>query len=88
MITIKPKFIVNDIHAVAAAAQKRLGLASSLPVMYPRDEFNSSAPEYHRGDRQAYLVYKERKYQPKALTLLIDALIESVRSFHSDDLVK
>ncbi|WP_215402689.1 LysR family transcriptional regulator [Vibrio gigantis] len=89
MITIKPKFIVNDIHAVGAAAQKGLGLAS-LPFRHVSPEMNlvQVLPEYHRGDRQAYLVYKERKYQPKALTLLIDALIESVRSFHSDDLVK
>ena len=74
---------------VAAAAQKGLGLAS-LPFRHVSREMNliQVLPEYHRGDRQAYLVYKERKYQPKALTLLIDALIESVRSFHSDDLVK
>ncbi|MEZ8284454.1 transcriptional regulator [Vibrio splendidus] len=89
MITIKPKFIVNDILAVAAAAQKGLGIAS-LPFRHVSPEMNliQVLPEYHRGDRQAYLVYKERKYQPKALTLLIDALIESVRSFHRDDLVK
>lgn len=87
MVTIKPKFIVNDISAVAAAAQKGLGIAS-LPFRHVSPEMNliQVLPEYHRGDRQAYLVYKERKYQPKALTLLIDTLIESVQSFHHDEL--
>lgn len=36
-------------------------------------------PEYHRGMRQAYLVYRQRAYQPKALTLLIEALLEKVQ---------
>lgn len=87
IVTIKPKFIVNDISAVAAAAQKGLGIAS-LPFRHVSPEMNliQVLPEYHRGDRQAYLVYKERKYQPKALTLLIDTLIESVQSFHHDEL--
>lgn len=87
MVTIKPKFIVNDISAVAAAAQKGLGIAS-LPFRHVSPEMNliQVLPEYHRGDRQAYLVYKERKYQPKALTLLIGTLIESVQSFHHDEL--
>lgn len=87
MVMIKPKFIVNDIHAVAAAAQKGLGIAS-LPFrhVYPETNLVQVLPEYHRGDRQAYLVYKERKYQPKALTLLIEALIKSVQSFHGDEL--
>ncbi|NAZ91168.1 LysR family transcriptional regulator [Vibrio toranzoniae] len=86
MVTIKPKFIVNDIHAVAAAAQKGLGVAS-LPFRHVSPDMNliQVLPEYHRGDRQAYLVYKERKYQPKALTLLIDALIECFQSVHSDE---
>lgn len=87
IVTIKPKFIVNDISAVAAAAQKGLGIAS-LPFRHVSPEMNliQVLPEYHRGDRQAYLVYKERKYQPKALTLLIGTLIESVQSFHHDEL--
>ena len=87
MVTSRPKFIVNDIRAVAAAAQKGLGIAS-LPFRHVDPEMNlvQVLPEYHRGDRQAYLVYKERKYQPKALTLLIEALIKSVQSFHSDEL--
>jgi DNA-binding transcriptional LysR family regulator len=87
MVTIKPKFIVNDISAVAAAAQKGLGIAS-LPFRHVSPEMNliQVLPEYHRGDRQAYLVYIERNYQTKALTLLIGTLIESVQSFHHDEL--
>ncbi|NOH95939.1 LysR family transcriptional regulator [Vibrio sp. 99-70-13A1] len=83
VVKIKPKLIVNDIRAVAAAVEKGIGIAS-LPFRHVLPEMNliQLLPEYHRSDRQAYLVYKERKYQPKALTLLIDALIEGVRSFH------
>ena len=84
-INIQPKFVVNDIHRVAEAVENGLGVAS-LPFRHisPNMDLIQLLPEYHRGDRQAYLVYKERKYQPKALTLLINALIESIRSFHNE----
>ena len=77
--------MVNDIHRVAEAVENGLGVAS-LPFRHilPNMDLIQLLPEYHRGDRQAYLVYKERKYQPKALTLLINALIESIRSFHNE----
>ncbi|MBW3695226.1 LysR family transcriptional regulator [Vibrio sp. T187] len=80
MISIQPKLIVNDIHAVVQATEKGIGVAS-LPFRHVSPEMNlvQLLPEYHRSDRQAYLVYKERKYQPKALTLLIEALIEGVQ---------
>lgn len=39
MVTIKPKFIVNDIYAVAAAAQKGLGIAS-LPFRHVSPKMN------------------------------------------------
>ena len=88
-VKIKPKLTVNDIRAVAAAAEKGIGIAS-LPFRHilPGMNLIQLLPEYHRSDRQAYLVYKERKYQPKALTLLIDALIEGVQSFHNSAPVK
>lgn len=84
-ISVQPKFVVNDIHRVAEAVEHGLGVAS-LPFRHISSNMKliQLLPEYHRGDRQAYLVYKERKYQPKALTLLIDALIESIRSFHNE----
>ncbi len=65
----KPKFIVNDIHAGSRGAKV---WAASLPFGYVSPEMNliQVLPEY-QGDRQAYLVYKERKYQPKALTCLL-----------------
>ncbi|MCK6264163.1 LysR family transcriptional regulator [Vibrio sp. ZSDE26] len=80
MITIKPKLTVNDIHAVVQATEQGIGVAS-LPFRHISPNMNliQLLPEYHRSDRQAYLVYKERKYQPKALTLLIEALIEGVQ---------
>ncbi|MGF1697281.1 LysR family transcriptional regulator [Vibrio lamellibrachiae] len=80
MISIKPKLTVNDIHAVVQATEKGIGVAS-LPFRHVSQNMNliQVLPEYHRSDRQAYLVYKERKYQPKALTLLIEALIEGVQ---------
>ncbi|MGF1722077.1 LysR family transcriptional regulator [Vibrio kyushuensis] len=80
MISIKSKLTVNDIHAVVQATEKGIGVAS-LPFRHVSQKMNliQVLPEYHRSDRQAYLVYKERKYQPKALTLLIEALIEGVQ---------
>ncbi|MGF1752676.1 LysR family transcriptional regulator [Vibrio makurazakiensis] len=80
MISITPKLIVNDIHAVVQATEKGIGIAS-LPFRHVSHSMNliQILPEYHRSDRQAYLVYKERKYQPKALTLLIEALIEGIQ---------
>lgn len=80
MISIRPKLIVNDIHAVVQATEKGIGVAS-LPFRHVSEEMNLTQilPEFHRSDRQAYLVYKERKHQPKALTLLIEALIEGVQ---------
>lgn len=77
VITIKPKLVVNDIMAVIAAVDKGLGVAS-LPIRYitARDNLVQILPQYHRSARQAYLVYKQRRYQPKALSLFIDALMK------------
>ena len=79
VITIKPKLVVNDIIAVIAAVEKGLGVAS-LPIRYvtPRDNLIQILPQYHRSARQAYLVYKQRRYQPKALSLFIEALMNGV----------
>ncbi|EGU43152.1 Transcriptional regulator [Vibrio ichthyoenteri ATCC 700023] len=79
VITIKPKLVVNDIIAVIAAVEKGLGVAS-LPIRYitPRDNLVQILPQYHRSARQAYLVYKQRRYQPKALSLFIEALMNGV----------
>ncbi|MDN3680787.1 LysR family transcriptional regulator [Vibrio tapetis subsp. quintayensis] len=78
-ISISPKLIVNDILAVIRATEAGLGIAS-LPFRHvsPSAHLEQVLPEYHRSERQAYLVYKERTYQPKALTLLIDALLSGI----------
>jgi len=78
-LTITPKLVVNDIRAVVRAVESGLGIAS-LPFRHVSQEMNLVRlfPHYHRSDRQAYLVYKQRKYQPKALMLLIEALLEGV----------
>ncbi|MGD8171844.1 LysR family transcriptional regulator [Vibrio sp. TRT 21S02] len=79
VIAIQPKLVVNDILAVAQAAEKGLGVAS-LPYRHVSKTMNLAPvlPQFHRSARQAYLVYKERRYQPRALTLLIDALLHGV----------
>ncbi|ODS05433.1 LysR family transcriptional regulator [Vibrio scophthalmi] len=84
VMTIKPKLVVNDIIAVMAAVEKGLGVAS-LPSRYvtPSDNLVQILPQYHRSARQAYLVYKQRRYQPKALSLFIEALMEGVSALKS-----
>ncbi|KIE22023.1 transcriptional regulator [Vibrio sinaloensis] len=81
MLKIHPRLIVNDIISVCAAVEKGLGIAS-LPFRHVTEEMNLTRvlPQYHRSDRQAYLVYKQRRYQPKALTLFVDALLEGVKN--------
>ncbi|WP_174263521.1 LysR family transcriptional regulator [Vibrio sinaloensis] len=80
IIHIKPRLVVNDIMSVCRAVENGLGIAS-LPLRHVHQEMNvvRVLPQYHRSARQAYLVYKQRRYQPKALTLLIDALLEGVK---------
>ncbi|ANS86889.1 HTH-type transcriptional activator AaeR [Vibrio scophthalmi] len=84
VMTIKPKLVVNDIIAVMAAVEKGLGVAS-LPSRYvtASDNLVQILPQYHRSARQAYLVYKQRRYQPKALSLFIEALMEGVSALKS-----
>ncbi|WP_159651081.1 LysR family transcriptional regulator [Vibrio atypicus] len=83
VIHIKPRMVVNDILSVCRAVEKGLGIAS-LPLRHVHDGMNLHRvlPQYHRSARQAYLVYKQRRYQPKALTLLVDALLEGVKKIN------
>ncbi|MBA5761220.1 LysR family transcriptional regulator [Vibrio sp. 404] len=80
VIEIKPKLVVNDILAVIAMVEKGLGVAS-LPFRHVKPEANlvQLLPEYSRSTRKAYLVYKQRRYQPKALSLFVEALLEGVK---------
>ncbi|KJY86836.1 transcriptional regulator [Vibrio neptunius] len=79
VMTVKPKLIVNDILAVCGAVEKGLGVAS-LPFRHVHEGMNivRVLPQYQRSVRQAYLVYKQRRYQPKALTLLVERLMSGV----------
>lgn len=83
---IKPKLIVNDILAVCGAVERGLGVAS-LPFRHVHQDMNLTRilPQYQRSVRQAYLVYKQRRYQPKALTLLVERLIAGVESFYEPE---
>ena len=79
VIQVKPKLIVNDILAVCGAVEKGLGVAS-LPFRHVHQGMNMVRvlPQYQRSARQAYLVYKQRRYQPKALSLLVERLMSGV----------
>ncbi|KJY81841.1 transcriptional regulator [Vibrio galatheae] len=79
VMTVTPKLIVNDILAVCGAVEKGLGVAS-LPFRHVHKGMNvvRVLPQYQRSVRQAYLVYKQRRYQPKALSLLIERLMNGV----------
>ncbi|MDF2155233.1 LysR family transcriptional regulator [Vibrio sp. CAU 1672] len=76
MVKIQPRLVVNDISAVIRATEQGFGIAS-LPLRHVTPERNliRILPDYHRGKRQAYLVYRQRTHQPKALKLLIEALL-------------
>ncbi len=77
-IHVKPRLVVNDIQALLDAVERGLGVAS-LPLRHVQTNSNliHLLPEHYRSDRQAFLVYKDRKYQPKAVKSLIDAILSS-----------
>ena len=78
MLNHKPRLVVNDITAVIKAVENGLGIAS-IPVRHAQSDLNlvQVAKPFNRGHRQAYLVYKQRNYQPKALTLMIEAIMDA-----------
>ena len=78
MLNCKPRLVVNDITAVIKAVENGLGIAS-IPLRHVKPEMNlvRVAPSYSRGDREAYLVYRQRNYQPKALTLMVEAILQA-----------
>lgn len=85
VIKVKPKLVINDINAVTRAVEKGMGVAS-LPVrkLAKHLELLPIMEQFHRGNRQSYLVYRARKYQPKALSLFIDALIGAARTIEDE----
>ncbi|WP_394126742.1 LysR family transcriptional regulator [Vibrio hepatarius] len=78
VIKVKPKLVVNDIFAVCGVVEKGLGVAS-LPFRHVHDGMNMVRvlPQYQRSVREAYIVYKQRQYQPKALSILVERIIAS-----------
>lgn len=74
---IKPRLVVNDIRALVDSVSRGLGVAS-LPLRHAKEAANlvQLLPDFHRSDRQSFLVYKARKYQPNAIRILIKALLE------------
>lgn len=85
-IELKPRLVVNDIQALVDAVERGLGVAS-LPLKHVSGNINlvHVVPEYYRSDRQAFLVYKGRQYQPKAVKALIEAILATAR--HMDTAV-
>jgi DNA-binding transcriptional LysR family regulator len=81
MLNCKPRLVVNDITAVIKAVENGLGIAS-IPIRHVKPELNlvQVAQSYSRGDRQAYLVYRQRNYQPKALSLMIEAILQAAET--------
>ncbi|RTZ18361.1 LysR family transcriptional regulator [Vibrio aquaticus] len=80
VINIKPRLILNEIHQLMAVVERGVGVASIPQNMVKGTDLVPLMPEYSRSDRQAYLVYKERKYQPRALTLVVEALLNGVKN--------
>ena len=80
-IEIKPKLVINDVMAVFDAAERGLGVAS-LPLMHMDENMNlvRVLPQYQRKPRQAYLIYQKRRYQPQALSILVDRLMHDAEA--------
>lgn len=78
-IHIHPRLQVNDIGQVLHATIKGLG-AATLPyhLITPEMDLIEIFADYQYPPRQSYLVYKQRKFQPKALSILIERLIEAM----------
>lgn len=78
-ITIRPRLQVNDLDQVLHATIKGLG-AAKLPVHLIQPEMNlvEIFSDCQFPSRQSYLVYKERKFQPKALTILVERIINTM----------
>lgn len=81
-ISVHPRLQVNDLDQVIHATIKGIG-AARLPVhlIMPEMGLVEIFSEYQFPPRQSYLVYKQRKFQPKALTILIDRIINVMERF-------
>ena len=75
---ITPRLVVYDIRVITELVEKGLGIAFLPTVLtneYP--DLIRLLPDYNRQVRQAYIVYRDRKYQPKLLTLFVNEVLKA-----------
>lgn len=76
-IVIDPRVYTYDVSLNLDCAEKGMGISVlPIPLAQITPSLTRIFPQYSQNGPQVYLVYKERKYQPKAMRLLINALIE------------
>lgn len=69
---------VNDIQTVIELVEEGIGIASiANNLISENSPLKTVLEDYQQPTRHGYLVYKERKFQPKAQRLLINLLIET-----------
>ena len=78
---ITPRLVVYDIRVIIELVKKGLGIAF-LPTVLTNDypDLVRLLPEYNRQVRQAYIVYRDRKYQPKLLTMFVNEILQAASS--------
>ena len=78
---ITPRLVVYDIRVIIELVEKGLGIAF-LPTVLTNDypDLVRLLPEYNRQVRQAYIVYRDRKYQPKLLTMFVNEILQAASS--------
>lgn len=72
----KAKMRINDAEMLIKAVEAGVGIAA-IPSVYARetDTLQSLMEEYVPPPSQAFLLYRQRKHQPAALSLLIDRIM-------------
>ena len=75
---ITPRLVVYDIRVIIELVEKGLGIAF-LPTVLINDypDLVRLLPDYNRQVRQAYIVYRDRKYQPKLLTMFVNEILQA-----------
>lgn len=75
---VKPRMVVNDVKMLVKAITAGLGIGAIPRHHVPSDDptLIKVLPEFQLHHRQAFLYYKRREHQPKALSLLIKSLLE------------
>ncbi|MCG7499420.1 LysR family transcriptional regulator [Vibrio sp. Of7-15] len=75
---MKPRMVVNDVKMLVKAVSAGIGIGAIPRHHVPSDDptLVKVLPELQLHRRQAFLYYKRREHQPKALSLLIQMLLE------------